>query len=67
MTDNTNKQRTSITIDPSLLARARKHCATKSTDSGRKVSFSELVSKALEAHIGPDLGTFLAADTTEAE
>lgn len=66
MTDNTNKQRTSITIDPSLLARARKHCNDASTNSGRKVSFSELVSKALEAHIGPDLSAFVA-DTVEGE
>lgn len=67
MTDNVNKQRTSITIDPSLLARARKHCADVSSDSGRKVSFSELVSKALEAHIGPDLSTLTVSDSTEAE
>lgn len=67
MTDTSNKQRTSITIDPSLLARARAHCAEAATDAGRnKVSFSELVSKALEAYLGPDLSAFVA-DTVEAE
>lgn len=66
MTDNTNKQRTSITIDPGLLYRARQHCVEVSGDSGRKISFSELVSKALEAHLGPDLNTF-TTDSIEAE
>jgi len=51
MTENKNKERTSITIDPELLARARAHCAAASTRVGRKVSFSELVSTVLDAHI----------------
>lgn len=48
MTENKNKERTSITIDPELLARARTHCALASKVEGRKVSFSELVSRALQ-------------------
>lgn len=51
MTENKNKERTSITIDPELLTRARAYCADASTRAGRKVSFSELVSTAVDAHI----------------
>jgi post-segregation antitoxin (ccd killing protein) len=51
MTENKNKERTSITIDPELLARARAHCVEASNRTGRKVSFSELVSVAVDAHI----------------
>lgn len=48
MTDK-NKERTSITIDPDLLARARAHCVEATTTLGRKVSFSEVVSRAITA------------------
>ena len=51
MTENKNKERTSITIDPELLARARAYCADASTRASRKVSFSELVSVAVEKEI----------------
>ena len=51
MTDNKNKERTSITIDPDLLARARAYCTDASLRANRKVSFSELVSVAVEKHI----------------
>lgn len=51
MTDNKNKERTSITIDPELLKEAREYCATESQRRGRKVSFSELVSTAVSTHI----------------
>jgi len=54
MTDNKNKERTSITIDPELLARARAYCATASSRSGRKVSFSELVSVAVDGYIAAE-------------
>lgn len=53
MTDSKNKERTSITIDPELLVRARAHCVQESLRAGRKVSFSELVSRALEGHMAP--------------
>lgn len=56
MTEKTNKERTSITIDPKLLQRARAYCTEATEDrGGRKVSFSELVTKAIEAYIGPDM------------
>lgn len=58
MTDKGNKERTSITIHPDLLARVREHCKEQSELSGRKVSFSETVSKALEAHVGPGPAAF---------
>lgn len=51
MTDNKNKERTSITIDPELLARARAYCADASNRTGRKVSFSELVSVSVDGYI----------------
>lgn len=57
MADTKNKERTSITIDPALLARARAHCVKATQEGDRKVSFSELVSKALEAYIGPEVTT----------
>lgn len=47
MTDK-NKERTSITIDPDLLVRARAYCAKASAKESRKVSFSEVVSSSLE-------------------
>jgi len=59
MTENKNKERTSITIDPKLLTRARAYCADASTRAGRKVSFSELVSTAVDVYIAGD-----KADTT---
>lgn len=43
-----NKERTSITIDPDLLARAREYCKAASEKQGRKVSFSEVVSGSLQ-------------------
>jgi len=43
-----NKERTSITIDPDLLARAREYCKGASVKQGRKVSFSEVVSGSLQ-------------------
>lgn len=51
MTENKNKERTSITIDPELLTRARAYCVSASTRAGRKVSFSELVSVAVGGYI----------------
>jgi hypothetical protein len=50
MTDK-NKERTSITIDPDLLARAREYCSAASKITGRKVSFSEVVSVSLQRHL----------------
>lgn len=47
-----NKTRTSITIDPDLLVRSRDYCAQASKRTGRKVSFSEIVSLALGNYIG---------------
>jgi hypothetical protein len=51
MSDSKNKERTSITIDPALLANAREYCAQDSLRKNRKVSFSELVSVAVAAFI----------------
>lgn len=51
MTDSKNKERTSITIDPDLLARARAYCSQASLNTNRKVSFSELVSTAIASYI----------------
>lgn len=47
MTGNTNKERTSITIDPDLLSEAKTFCKEASACSTRKLSFSELVTQAL--------------------
>lgn len=46
-----NKTRTSITIDPDLLAESREYCVQASKRTGRKVSFSEVVSRALGEHL----------------
>lgn len=51
MTDKTNKERTSITIDPDLFARAKGYCRRTRVNSGKKFSFSELVSQALESFL----------------
>jgi hypothetical protein len=51
MSDSKNKERTSITIDPALLANARDFCSKESLRKGRKVSFSELVSVSVDAFI----------------
>lgn len=52
MTDKKeNKSRTSITIDPALWSRARDYCATQTKSSGKKLSFSEFVERALTAFL----------------
>lgn len=61
-TDKSNKERTSITIEPALLERVRTYCKEQGDLSGRKVSFSEVVSKALEAHVGPAPEAIAAAE-----
>lgn len=52
MTDSKNKERTSITIDPALLASVREYCKDASVRQSRRVSFSEIVSIALQNYIG---------------
>ena len=56
MTDS-KKERTSITIDPDLLERVRNYCKTTSVETNSKVSFSEVVSKALVDYIGIRVGS----------
>jgi hypothetical protein len=41
------KERTSITISPSVLERSKKHCEA----GGKKLSFSRLVEQALCTHL----------------
>lgn len=51
MSFTSNKERTSISIDPDLLKEAKDYCKTKSLTSGTKFPFSELVTKALKEYI----------------
>lgn len=46
-----NKSRTAITIDPDLWDRAKAECERQTEASGRKVSFSALVERALERYL----------------
>lgn len=46
-----NKSRTAITIDPDLWDSAKAACAQRTEQTGKKFSFSALVSEALEAYL----------------
>jgi hypothetical protein len=46
-----NKERTSISINAELFAKARAYCAQASLDADKRFSFSELVDNALAAYL----------------
>ena len=46
-----NKERTSISIDPNLLRKAKALCRLQSIVLDRKYSLSEMIAEALKSHI----------------
>ena len=51
MTDTLNKERTSISIDPELLAECKNYCKSLSVLSDKKLTFSRLVTQALKSYV----------------
>ena len=51
MTNTLNKERTSISIDPELLAECKNYCKTMSLLGDKKLTFSKLVTQALNSYV----------------